>query len=393
MGNLLRAIGLQTMSEAPPDGPVGDYSVDVTPAARDHQAVTLERAVALPAAYRALQITGTMGAQLAIEAVRGGRLVDQPLVRQPDPWRSLESWVERVLVGMAADGNAFLLKHRHPDGSVASIEAANPRNTAVRWAKVRGRWVKTYDVWTRDGNRTWQASDVEHIWLLEVPGHDRGLGPIAACRMAWEGILDVRDYADNWFHDTDQPSGVLKSDQRLDPDQAAHYKKTWRNPDADLPAEERRRGPQVRVLGQGLSYDPMTLNPEDAQWLQAQNMGVLDVARMFGQPAQYLLAALEGSNLTYTTWAAIDQTYLRTTLYPVYLRKVQAALTNCLPRGQVARFDLSRIERPDAETRARIDQMYLPMGIGTPAEVAARENRAVGTPTAAPVTQDQEVPA
>lgn len=392
--DLLSALGVRTLSETPPDPEAiaEGFAADVQPPARDSQPVTLERAVSVPAAYRALQITGTVGSQLTIDALRGGRVIDQPLVTQPDPWRSRESFLERVLVGMAADGNAFLLRHRGPDGQVAALEAANPRTTYVRWAKVRGRWVKEYGVHTRDGYKTWADADVEHVWLLEVPGQDRGVGPIAACRMAWEGILDVRDYADSWFS-TDQVEGVLKSDQRLDKDAAQHYRKTWMDPDADLPPEERRRGPSVRVLGQGLSYDPMTLNPEDAQWLQAQNMGVLDVCRMFGLPAQYLLASLEGSNLTYTNWQHVDQTYLRTTLYPVYLRKVQAALTNCLPRGQVARFNTEQIERPDAETRARIDQIYLPLGIGTNTEVAARENRAVGTPAAVQTPTPQEAPA
>lgn len=385
------ALGL--LSEVPPeDAPTGDYSAQVQPPRLDGQVVTLERVASIPAAYRSIQITATIGAQLRLYAERGGARIASPFLDQPDPWRSVDSLLERILVALATDGNAFLLKTKAANGQVLAVESLNPRTTFVVWEKVRGRWVKSYDATTRDGVKRYSDDQVEHIWLLEVPGHDRGLGPIAACRAALSGVLDVRDYADNWFAETarDTPSGILTSDQRLDPAMAKEYKRAWRNPDADLDERERGRGPQLRVLGQGLHYDPVTLNPEDAQWLQAQNAGVLDICRMFGQPSQYLLASLEGSSLTYTNWQQVDQTYLRTTLYPVYLRKIAAALTNCLPRGQVARFDTSDIERPDAETRARIDAIYLPLGVGTPAESAARENRAVGEPMTAQPTPTPE---
>lgn len=391
-----QALGIRTLSEAPPEDPEAiaeGFAANVQPPARDLGAVTLERTVGVPAAYRALQIVGSIGSQLTMDAWRGSLKITaaQPLVTQPDPWRSLGSFIQRGLVGMAADGNGFILKHRGPDKSVAALEFSNPRQTYVRWDKVRGRWIKSYDVVTRDGTKNWAAEDVEHVWLLEVPGFDRGLGPIAACRQAIQGHLDVRDYADTWFQNPDQPSGVLTSDQALDPATAKEAKRVWRDPDHDLPAEERRVGPQVRVLGKGLKYDPITLNPEDAQWLQAQNFGVLDFCRMWGMPAQYLLGSLEGSNLTYTNWQQVDVTFLRTTLFPLYLRPLQDAITNCLPRGQRATFNVDQIERPDAETRARIDQIYLPLGVGTPGEVADREHRALGTPApAAPAPVPEE---
>jgi HK97 family phage portal protein len=381
-----QALGIRTLSEAPPEGgPVGDYSANVQPPDR-RDAVTLERVVGVPAAYRAVQIIGSLGSQLTISAVRGGQDVTdlQPLVRQPDPWRSLGSFIQRGLVGLAADGNGFILKHRGADGAVAALEFANPRQTFVRWDKRGGRWVKSYDVAGRDGTRTWAAKDVEHIWLLEVPGFDRGLGPIAACRYAIEGHLDVRDYADSWFHNPDEPSGVLSTDQMLDPAQAREYRRVWRDPNADLEEADKRYGPQVRILGKGLKYEHIALKPEDAQWLEAQNFGVLDFCRMFGMPEQYLSGSLEGSNLTYTNWQQVDMRFLRTTLFPLYLRPLQDAITACLPRGQEAVFNTDRIERPDAQTRAVIDTMYLPHGIGTPAEIAKRENRALGTPQAAP---------
>lgn len=395
MGNLLTALGLSRhLSEAPPEEPVGDYSADVMPPARS-RTTSLDRALSLPAVYRAIQVISGMGSQLTVNSWRGQDRVDPApgLVSQPDPWRPLSSWLERLLVCLATDGNAFLVKTRGADNQVVALEVANPYTTFIHWRRTAaGAWVKEYDIALRGGKRrTYPASEVEHVWAMEVPGRDRGLGPIGACRLALTGILDLREYADGWFQNGDVPSGVLSSDQRLDPDQAKRYKEVWRNPDGDLPEEQRGRGPQVRVLGQGLSYEPVTLKPEDAQWLEAQRFGILDIARMFGLPGDYLLAAVEGTSLTYANLEMIDAQFLRTTLFPVYLRKVEAALTACLPRGQEARFDTSALLRPDAKTRAQVDAIYLPLGVDTPENVARREGRPVGTPT--PTRNRQETPA
>jgi phage portal protein BeeE len=143
-------------------------------------------------------------------------------------------------------------------------------------------------------------------------------------------------------------------------------------------------------MGSGLSYAPMMLKPADAQWLEAQNFGILDVARIFGVPAAYLEAAVEGTALTYQTLETIHAQFLRTTLFPRYLRKIESMVTRALPRGQRGRFLTDELLRPDAKTRAAIDVQYLDAGVYGPAYVRDRD----GIPeSAAPATPPTRVPA
>lgn len=392
MGKFLQALGLETLSESP----LGDYSADVTPPSRSTVSpVTVDRALSLPAVYRAIQITAGMAAQLSIKAWRGEVDVtaDQPLVTAPDPWRPLSSWVERAVVCLAVDGNAFLYKHRAANSTVVALEVLHPGRVTVHHDQRTG--VKSYTYAGAGGKtRKLVADDVEHVWGLEVPGYDRGLSPIQMCRVALGGVIDVRDYAGNWFRSSDVPTGILKTDQKIDAETAARYKDRWINPDVDSDGNPTNKylGPTVRVLGQGLSYDPIVLKPEDAQWLEAQRFGVLDVARMFGLPAEYLHAAVEGSSLTYSNLEMVDAQFLRTTLFPVYLRKLEAALTNVLPRGQRARFDTTPLLRPDAKTRAEIDALYLTNGVYDAGHVRTREG-IPGPAPAQPAPAAQEAPA
>lgn len=395
---MLQALGLSAQPiEGDPGVPLGTYLAEVQPPSRSNvEPLTVQRALGLPAVFRAVQLTAGMAAQLIVESWRESRLGDvelvrpQPgIVRQPDPWRELDSWIERFVVNLATDGNNFTRIHRMPDSSIASLEILNPFTVAIGWKTTGGRRVKTYtypDPIT--GKRVeLAAGDVIHTWFLEVAGVDRSLGPIGHTRAALTGILDVRDYADRWFRE-EAVDGVLTSDQAIDKEAATRAKATWYTRDENDPA-----GPRIRVLGKGLKYEPIMLRPEDAQWVEAQNLGVLDVARIFGLPPEYLAAAVDGTAMTYSNLEMIDAQYLRTTLFPTYLRKIENALSTALPRGQRAKFRTSDLLRPDAKTRAEIDAIYLPLGVYGRGEVRTREGYSGPPPSmpAAPAPANSEV--
>lgn len=374
VGIIRKSLGLETLADAP----LGDYSANVQPPARTGSTTaTVDRAMTLPAVYRSIMLTAGMASQLQIGVQRWGTWIDTPsLIRQPDPWRPLDSWIERLVVGLATDGNGVLRIARGGGGQVAALQVLNPFKCYFYRGKrneKRLRYSGDPDGKTRD----YGPDEFVHLWGLEVPGLTRGLGPIGHCRATLSGALDVRDYAADWFRSDDVPSGVLTTDQRLDDTSAKAYKAAWLN-EAEDP---KRLGPSVRVLGQGLKYEPIMLRPADAQWLEAQAFSVLDVARMFGLPGDYLLAAVEGSSLTYANLEMIDAQFLRTTLFPAYLRKIEGALSSVLPHGQTARFDTADLLRPDAKTRAEIDRIYLETNVIGPAEIRSREGWAGPAPT------------
>lgn len=106
-----------------------------------------------------------------------------------------------------------------------------------------------------------------------------------------------------------------------------------------------------------------------------------------GVPPEYLAAAVDGSAMTYSNLTMIDAQFLRTTLFPVYLRKIENAVTQALPRGQRARFRTDDLLRPDAETRSRIDQAYTTMGVYDAAYIQRRD-RIAGVPVSQPTRQE-----
>lgn len=392
MGVVLQATGraLGLLAAEPTDGTwsaVGNYEADVQPPSRaGGEPTTIRRAMGLPAAYRAIELSAGVCASLELASFRGRALTPrQPsLVQQPDPWRELDSWIERQVVNYATEGNNFLRVYRDAADQVVSLEVLDPFTTQILWRKVNGRYVKRYSVLTRDGRIELPATDVIHSFGLEVAGLDRGLSPIAWTRAAMTGVLNVREYADRWFAE-EAADGVLTTDQRLDGPAIKAYKRAWYEQDEEA---ARAAGPSVRVMGSGLKYEPMVLKPADAQWLEAQNAGVLDVARIFGVPAALLEAAVEGTALTYQTLETIHSQFLRTTLFPRYLRKIESAVTRALPRGQRGRFLTDELLRPDAKTRSEIDKTYIDAGVYDGAYVRDRDGIVANAPAARPTREE-----
>lgn len=324
--------------------------------------MTLDRALGVTAAYRAVSILATAAGQLTLEAVRGGTVTPSAFLDRPDPDISAAKLVRRLVVGLAGTGNAYLRRF-YAGNALAAVRALDPLRTSTQYDD-HGR--KSYVTYERGRRIELTAADVTHLRLLEVPGHDYGLGPVEACRLTLSGALDLHEYADQWFSGAGVPTGVLKSDQHLNAESAEVYRRRWHETQA-------RR--DVAVLGMGLSYSPIVLNPSDAQFLESRQFSVTDVARMFGIPAAYLLAEVNGSSMTYQSLEMADTQFVRYTLM-AYLGELESAFTDLLPRGQRARFDLTGLLRPDTLTRAKVHQAYRGMGVLSVNEIRADEGLA-----------------
>ena len=362
------ALGFQRRDEFPDPAPAdGHQPTGVTPPSRvASPAMSLTTAVSLVPVYRSLQILANVGGQLTLDATRDGREVKRPaLVAAPDVNLTPSRFYKRTIVSLAATGRCIWRKYRFPDGSVSSYEVLNPFNV-TKDRDSRGRVIYRYTDTSAGRARRVEipADDVRHLKLMEVPGFDDGLGPIQAGRLSLAGARDLRDYAANWFRDSGTPNGILTSDATLTKGVADELRDRF---------TESVEGHGLAVLGHGTHYEPVMLKPEDAQWLQSQQFSVTEVARLFGIPASYLLAAVEGSNLTYQNLEQVDTQFVKTTLMG-YLTEIEDAITADLPGRLEARFNLSRLLRSDNFTRAKIHALYLDKKVISPEYVARVES-------------------
>jgi HK97 family phage portal protein len=183
----------------------------------------------------------------------------------------------------------------------------------------------------------------------------------------------MREYSSHWW-ETGHPSGILSTDDKLTPDEAAIYRRSWNYLDAEgQPIEQIDNPSRIRVLGKGLHYEPLMISPKDALWIEAQQFDTLEIARIFGVPSSLMMTAIDGNSMTYSN---VEQEWLGFVRFGLmaYLRKIEDALTQLTPRGQTVRFNLDALLRSDTTSRYNAHEVALRAGFLTRDEVRAIEN-------------------
>lgn len=340
--------------------PIGT-SILPPPRLTSDTSVSADRALSLAAVYRAAHILSTSVSQMPVGVWRGGSEIDTPsLVNRPNLDLHRTAFIEQTMNSLSLYGNAYWLLHKSsPQASTAQVEVLNPQ-FVYKYTDEKGKTIYRYS-----GDKTYQAWQIKHLQLLRIPGCDVGLGPIQAAQNELRGAIDLRNYADQWFRNGDVPSGVLSTDQTLTPEMADAYADRWaRSGEAN--------GRRVKVLGNGLGYQPVYLSPKDAMFIESQQFSTTQVARLFGIPATYLLAGVEGNSMTYTNMTQIDAVFVKYTLM-AYVNEIEAAFTDLLPRGQEAKFKMEAILRGDQKTRFDAYSIAIEAGFLTVDEVRAKE--------------------
>jgi HK97 family phage portal protein len=324
--------------------------------------VTTNDALSLASVYRSVSIISTAMKQLGIHVYRDDAEVTPTplLIRQPDIKMTRETWMEQTINSMALAGNAYWLIGRNGRGETVNLEVLNPFDVMIQTDDYGTALYYTYR-----GTLRYELNEIQHLAMMRVPGNVYGLGPIQAAQKELLNARDTRDYASVWFTDSGIPNGVLKSDQMLSPDQAAAAKDAW-NTTAGA-----KNG--VAVLGNGLNYQPMYLSPRDAMFIEAQAWNVQQVARLFGIPANMLMASVDGNSMTYTNMEQEQMAFVRYTLSQ-YIVEIESALTYVTTRGTMVKINVDSILRSDTLTRYQAHKLAIESGWMTVDEVRAIED-------------------
>lgn len=316
----------------------------------------------LSSVFRGVQILQTALAGLPIRQLKNGFDADRidSRVLQPDVNRSRRDFISDSVLSLALDGNAFYRKVTF-DGHVVSLELLPPQYVTV--SDIAGDPAAPQ---LRFGylGQTYTAKEIIHLKFLNKPGRLRGLGPISAAREEVEGARLARDYKAQWFTDGSHPSGILTSDQTITPQLAKEAKEKFIT---GKPGE-------LKVLGKNLHYEPLTLNPSDMQFLETQKFDTTQIARLLGVPASLMLAAVDGSNLTYSN---IEQSWIEFADYTLsaYAGEIEDALTSILPRGNEVKFDWDSSRRANTADKYNAYGTAIDKGFLTIDEVRQLEGR------------------
>lgn len=323
--------------------------------------------MAVPTVWACVGLLANSVSMLPLEAFKtrpdgiSMKLIPDPdLLSRPSVGVTQSEWVHQVMVSLLLRGNAYgKIITRDALGYPKSIMLVNPDQVQVHQDQ------KTFEVTYKLGqDPTWYTTqDVWHCKGMTMPGGFVGLSPVAYAASTIGVDVGARSFADNFFSDTQIPKAVLESDQQIDQTQALTIKDR-------VKASMQNRDPMV--LGAGLKFVPLSIKPEESQFLQTQQFSASQICKFFNVPPE--MVGAESSNSM--TYANVEQRSIDFLTYCVsfWLKRIEDSMFGLMPGTSFVRFDVAALLRTDAETTAAVHIQQIAAKVKTPTEVRAEMN-------------------
>ena len=324
------------------------------------QAVNERSAMQMSAVYACVRILAESIASLPLHFYQyndaGGKekAVNHPLYwllhDEPNPEMSSFSFRETLMTHLLLWGNAYAQIIRNGRGEVIALYPLMPdRMTVDRDA--RGRIYYEYTRSDSDANTLGKKSTVilspEDVFHIPGLGFDGlvGYSPIAMAKQAIGMGLACDEYGAAFYQNGAQPGGVLEHPNVLkDP---KRVRESW-----NAIYQGSRNAHRIAVLEEGMTYKPITISPEQAQFLETRKFQIDEIARIFRVPP-HMIGDLEKSSFSNIEQQSLE--FVKYTLAPWISRWEQAIQRSLLLMSErmryFARFNVEGLLRGDYQSR------------------------------------------
>lgn len=236
----------------------------------------------------------------------------------------LQDWIYQLVYSWLYRGNGYgETLDRDPRGWLLQVQLFHPE-------QVTGQIVDGVVQWSVAG-RVIPHDRLKHWRVNPVPGQILGLSPISAHATTIGISLAATRFGKGWFDADAQPTGILRNSLGgIDQDKAKTVK------DRFMAAMRGTREPIV--MGRGWEWQPLSVNPEESQFLGTMGYSEAQCARILGPGIAEILGYETGDTLTYANVQDRDIQLLK---YSVnrWLRRLERVLGVFLPPGWWAEFN------------------------------------------------------
>ena len=313
----------------------------------------------MTAVYACVRILAEAIAGLPLHLYRHGndaskhKAKEHPLytLLHSEPNAEMTSFVfrETLMTHLLLWGNAYAQIIRNGKGQVAALYPLMPNRMQVDRDK-SGKLYYQYttsaeDAPTMQGNSVvLDASEVLHIPGLGFDGLV-GYSPIAMAKNAIGMAIACEEYGAKFFANGAAPSGVLEHPGTVkDP---SRLRDTWQGQFGGSSNSHK-----VAVLEEGMKYTPISISPEQAQFLQTRKFQINEIARIFRVPP-HMVGDLEKSSFSNIEQQSLE--FVKYTLDPWVIRWEQALSRALLDPGEKLthffRFNVEGLLRGDYQSR------------------------------------------
>jgi len=321
--------------------------------------VNEQTAMQMTAVYACVRVISEAMASLPLHLYRyndsGGKekAIDHPLyfLLHDEPNSEMTSFVfrETMLTSLLLWGNSYSQVIRNGKGEVVAIYPLMPNRMNVD-RDSNGQLYYEYMVNDTDAptmKRTivrLAPEDVLHVPAMSYDGLV-GYSPIAMAKNAIGLALATEEYGSKFFQNGASPSGVLEHPGVLkDP---SKIRESWTQTFGGSVNSSK-----VAVLEEGMKYTPISIPPEQAQFLETRKFQIEEIARIFRVPL-HMIASMEHSTFSNIEQQSLE--FVKYTLDP-WVSRLESSINRRLltadEKGKYfVKFNLDGLLRGDYQSR------------------------------------------
>lgn len=331
-------------------------------------------ALQLSTIWRCVELLATLVASLPFftyrvtgngrrELARGTRLFsllhDSPNARMTpfDFWQA-------IILNLALRGRAYARIDRAPDGEAVALWPM-PADQVESIVLADGTMVYAYRV----GNDVAILAQENVLHIKGLGNGTEGLAKLDFMRASVHESAAAQDAASRLFANGGKPTGVLMVDQVLKPDQREKVRERF---------AEMQSGAFARlfVLEANMTYQQLSITPEDQQLLETRQYSVEELCRWYGTPPVLV------GHANVTAWGSgIEQIldgFFKFTVRAILVNVEQAVTKRVLTARQRAQFSVElafdALYRASLKDRAEIYAKQVQNGLKTRNECRQLEN-------------------
>lgn len=281
------------------------------------------------------------------------KAVEHPLyfLLHDEPNKEMTSFVfrETLMTHLLLWGNAYAQVIRNGKGEVIALYPLMPNRMEVNRTD-KGQLYYQYttssdDAPTVEGSTAvLMPEDVLHIPGLGFDGLV-GYSPIAMAKNAIGLAIATEEYGAKFFANGAAPSGVLEHPGTIKDPQ--RVRDAWMSQFSGS-----RNAGKVAVLEEGMKYTPISISPEQAQFLETRKFQINEIARIFRVPP-HMVGDLEKSSFSNIEQQSLE--FVKYTLDPWVIRWEQSLQRTLLSSEEKKRyyfkFNLEGLLRGDYASR------------------------------------------
>ncbi len=281
------------------------------------------------------------------------KAVDNPLyfLLHDEPNTEMTSFVfrETLMTHLLLWGNAYSQIIRNGKGEVVGLYPLMPDRMTVNRDE-KGRLYYEYMVSSddaktlKDGTVRLSPYDVLHIPGLGFDGLV-GYSPIAMAKNAIGLAIAAEEYGSKFYANGATPSGILEYPGTVkEPDKV---RESW---NAGFGGSSNAH--KIAVLEEGMKYTPISISPNEAQFLETRKFQINEIARIFRVPP-HMVGDLEKSSFSNIEQQSLE--FVKYTLEPWLVRWEQAMQRSLIPQDDKSRyfikFNVDGLLRGDYQSR------------------------------------------